>query len=438
LEKKLELEGDSSSKTATKLHQDCSRRIASKLANPYLNMENGFHITFYERSEKVPPLESYQNWKTGYLFEKPRASGRHEFRQSAFTMLEIAKYPDPDLPQSNLRQTGSSGDWTILLLSPPGFFTELPQEQSTINLICGHQPMKETAELAWIVVALKKVVDRWKELNSYIADLLSENFMEPDAYVKLLFDDESFTRSRRYFWIIGCVHEFEISITDNIEQWKLFREARITPFKNLGSGSLNAVTELERVKALAEEATVLHETLENLRSQFQNQLRTAQAWRDGLFNASALVESRASTRLGENVKLLTYISIFYLPLAFCAALWAVPNMTNSGTRDPFILTAVIVSFITYMIVFNLGNIAQLFGQIYHNRREKLAKRMKQDPKKCWNTYGERFGEFRPDNRKTPSGWLLFVYQIRALTWKRQGKSNPQPHPQDDEAVSLAA
>jgi hypothetical protein len=37
-----------------------------------------------------------------------------------------------------------------------------------------------------------------------------------------------------------------------------------------------------------------------------------------LFNASAVVESRLSTKLAQNVKLLIYVSIFYLPLAFCA------------------------------------------------------------------------------------------------------------------------
>lgn len=37
-----------------------------------------------------------------------------------------------------------------------------------------------------------------------------------------------------------------------------------------------------------------------------------------LFSASIVVESRLSTRLAQNVKLLTYVSIFYLPLAFCA------------------------------------------------------------------------------------------------------------------------
>ena len=36
-----------------------------------------------------------------------------------------------------------------------------------------------------------------------------------------------------------------------------------------------------------------------------------------LFSASALVETRAAAQLSENVRLLAYVSIFYLPLAFC-------------------------------------------------------------------------------------------------------------------------
>lgn len=36
------------------------------------------------------------------------------------------------------------------------------------------------------------------------------------------------------------------------------------------------------------------------------------------FAWAAITESRISTRLGQNVMLLTYVSIFYLPLAFCA------------------------------------------------------------------------------------------------------------------------
>lgn len=36
-----------------------------------------------------------------------------------------------------------------------------------------------------------------------------------------------------------------------------------------------------------------------------------------LFSASAVIETRAATYLGENIRLLAYVSIFYLPLAFC-------------------------------------------------------------------------------------------------------------------------
>ena len=36
-----------------------------------------------------------------------------------------------------------------------------------------------------------------------------------------------------------------------------------------------------------------------------------------LFSASAVIETRAAAQLGENVRLLAYVSIFYLPLAFC-------------------------------------------------------------------------------------------------------------------------
>jgi hypothetical protein len=53
--------------------------------------------------------------------------------------------------------------------------------------------------------------------------------MDPEAYVKLLFDDGNFSRSRLYFWVIGCLNEFDISI-EHIKQCTLFREARVRQF----------------------------------------------------------------------------------------------------------------------------------------------------------------------------------------------------------------
>jgi hypothetical protein len=169
-----------------------------------------------------------------------------------------------------------------------------------------------------------------------------------------------------------------------------------------------------------------------------------------LFNASALMETRSSTRLGQNVQLLTYVSIFYLPLAFCAvsnpiynnaqshikeqveimslpltclqALWAIPNITDGDTRTPFIVTAFLVGFITYAVVFNLGNIAQAFGRVYFARRSRLLGTMKDDHDSFWQQRWEQFAEFPPnEEQKVPSEWWIFRYQLRTL-FKRRSKA----------------
>jgi hypothetical protein len=97
-------------------------------------------------------------------------------------------------------------------------------------------------------------------------------------------------------------------------------------------------------------------------------------------------------------------------------------MTDSGTRNPFIITAVIVGFITYIIVFNLGNIAELSRRTYHHRRKKLLEAMREDP--GWKKRGDKFEEFRPDNdRKTQSEWWIIVYQIWTLVPKMKKSGN---------------
>ncbi|KAL7953705.1 hypothetical protein V8C34DRAFT_317924 [Trichoderma compactum] len=84
-------------------------------------------------------------------------------------------------------------------------------------------------------------------------------------------------------------------------------------------------------------------------------------------------ETRTSTRLNQNVMLLTYVSIFYLPLGFCAALWAIPNITDNSTRTPFILTATVVSLVTLFVTFNMGRLATIIQRVYQYGRNYIAK-----------------------------------------------------------------
>lgn len=203
--------------------------------------------------------------------------------------------------------------WTMLVLSPSGFFEKPPEPkpepttdvwEKAITLetdwkTIRSQPIKIAAEVACIVYALKEVVKRWTNLNEYISKLLMEDVMDPEVYVQLLFDDETFSRSRLYFWVIGCLNEFEVSITDNIKQWELYRLARVIPAMASNNANLSVdnsqvlplssgsqldqnIDSANGLVSLDKEAEELRESLEYMRGEFRNKLRTVEILRSGV------------------------------------------------------------------------------------------------------------------------------------------------------------
>jgi hypothetical protein len=131
------------------------------------------------------------------------------------------------------------------------------------------------------------------------------------------------------------------------------------------------------------------------------------------------------------VKLLTYVSIFYLPLAFCAvssssvlclnlhslipqALWAIPNITEASTRTPFIIAAALIGFVTYMIVFNLNSLVSFGWATYSGLRDHSIQQMKQNysAEQKWGKLGRDFKRFEPKHGNTkPSDWYILLYYI---------------------------
>jgi hypothetical protein len=179
--------------------------------------------------------------------------------------------------------------WTVLILSPSGFF---PADSDQDWKIDAGQISEQTFGLSCIVYALRKVEEQWRQFNDHIGSLLVEDFMDPRAYTKLLFDDETFSRSRLYFWILGCLNEFQVSIEDNIKQWKLFRQARICHLLDLPPNSspdaslpqLDRLGDLARLRELDKEAGEIRQSLEDIQAQFRAKSATVQALRDGVSN----------------------------------------------------------------------------------------------------------------------------------------------------------
>lgn len=90
---------------------------------------------------------------------------------------------------------------------------------------------QQGAEMNLIGQGLERISGCWAEFQSFFDFILDggDSLMQPTEHDKLLFDDGAFSRSRRYFWAIDCLSEFEASTSDNIHQWELYKQARILP-----------------------------------------------------------------------------------------------------------------------------------------------------------------------------------------------------------------
>ena len=158
--------------------------------------------------------------------------------------------------------------WTLLVLAPDRFFdeknTSFPMNASSLGRAqtLGYSLARlnqSGAELHLIGQGLERVSARWADFLSYFDYILDggDSLMKPAEHDNLLFDDGAFSRSRRYFWAIDCLSEFEISITDNITQWELYKAARLPPNEELADLDLRQLSLCrEAIPRLAEPTRV--------------------------------------------------------------------------------------------------------------------------------------------------------------------------------------
>jgi hypothetical protein len=147
----------------------------------------------------------------------------------------------------------------------------------------------------------KRAVLAWGQLVDHFDGFLDDGkaFMNPKEHDNLLVDDETFSRSRKYFWTLSCLSQFDLCIANNIHQWRTSRAIweSVLPTYN-PEGWPEALQQMKQIEILVEK-------LVTYRERFKRHRERISALRDGLFNASAVMESRASTKLGGESHLLS-------------------------------------------------------------------------------------------------------------------------------------
>jgi hypothetical protein len=108
---------------------------------------------------------------------------------------------------------------------------------------------------------------------------------------------------------------------------------------------------------------------------------------------------------------LTYVSIFYLPLSFCVALWSV-NETYSQVS--LAAATIIVGGTTYGVVANLETLGRVYRRSYRPMRDELLSRMAERSDK-WAERATRFRSFQVERVPVkPSRWVMVWFVILEL------------------------
>src|SRR4051812_33499956 len=163
--------------------------------------------------------------------------------------------------------------WTMLYMCPNSFelydkTNEFEHYDTVLSAVKGQDAAN--ALVAMVEFSIRMVLQRWESILEYFTWLLGhrDTLSDPDAHDSLLFDDDSFTRSRRYFWAINYLAELDISISRNIIQLDRFTSQRsafsLSPANESLREQLSQLQHLrERIVGQREEAIALRDGVSN-------------------------------------------------------------------------------------------------------------------------------------------------------------------------------
>jgi hypothetical protein len=189
------------------------------------------------------------------------------------------------------------------------------------------------AFLDTLKVEYRDAGNRYNHLNELITKLItppSQFMFDFRLRDKLLFEDSAFTYSRRYFWAYNTLGV----INDGI---KSMRAAYIDTFtKEFWDGTHPTLWPLKDPDSAASREYLVHlaplrreleaavEQLQEVWKKNENTREEIRSLREQLFSGSSVKESRRAIEQGDNIKILTSVSMIFLPLTFVTVRSSIP------------------------------------------------------------------------------------------------------------------
>ncbi|KAE9369731.1 hypothetical protein N431DRAFT_52754 [Stipitochalara longipes BDJ] len=256
--------------------------------------------------------------------------------------------------------------WHVLNIQCyPDHKHSLEVHDSTKHYVNGPEAFMNTL-LAEFQDAENRFSDLYKKISKLVippADLMFDGELRD----KLLFEDKYFTYSRRYFWgyqTLGVIRDGIKAIIDSYK--KTFKEEvwegkHRTLFPRLDETSSRNVHWKERMLKLKEKFEKIIKELDSLYDEIDEGRKEIRTLRDQLFSGTSVLESRKSVELsevtilqGHNIKLLTLVSIFFLPLTFVTSVFGMSNIPPEHFFKWFGITMATVCIPFFLLIGSLN------------------------------------------------------------------------------------
>ncbi|KAI4239959.1 MAG: hypothetical protein L6R40_005390 [Gallowayella cf. fulva] len=216
----------------------------------------------------------------------------------------------------------------------------------------------------------KDAQKRLLEVYNRISDLvrMPANFMfNGVARDRLLFEDDEFTYSRRYFWAHQSLGIMNEDIQEMVFSYrKVFTESVWDGSSKIiwpGDESVSSryANWRKRMRILRAEIEGELHGLESIAAMNSEKMKEIKGLRDNLFSGTSVLESRRSVdqamitvQQGHNIKLLTLVTIFFLPLTFVTSVFGMTNMDPDEGFLHFGIVTAVVCVPTYFLIGSLN------------------------------------------------------------------------------------
>ncbi|KAK5736426.1 hypothetical protein LTR17_007422 [Elasticomyces elasticus] len=247
----------------------------------------------------------------------------------------------------------------------PDHHATLDVHDSTKHFVNGPEAFLTTV-LGELRDAQKRFEEIYKSITSLIMPPL-EFMFDSDIRDKLLFEDKHFTYSRRYFWAyqtLGLMNDSIRAMIDAVEDTfteHVWQGTHKTLWPLLEQDSARNVYFKKRLASLRAKFEI---EVRNLRKQIEeNEQRRKEirGLKEELFTGTSVQESRKSIenteitiQQGHNIRLLTLVSIFFLPLTFVTSVFGMTNMPTDMNYWDFGIVTITVCVPFFILLGSLN------------------------------------------------------------------------------------